>query len=280
MNLVEAIILGAVQGLTEFLPISSSAHLSVIPWVFNWTTPGLTFDVALHLGTLFALLAYFWRDWYDMIYAYIGSKRFPKAEYEQKFTPEQRSHGKLIWPILIACIPAMIAGILLEDALDATFRTHPIYIAIPLTILGILLLIADRIGKKSKPLEEITLLDCIIIGVAQAFALVPGVSRSGITITTGLFCGLKRETAARFSFLLGSPIIFAAAAYKLLDIVKHGLPSGEAVLFITGTATAAIVGYLCIGFLMEYLKKRSMNIFVIYRFLFAAGIILVYFLRI
>lgn len=280
MNLIEAIILGAVQGLTEFLPISSSAHLAVIPWVFRWKEFGLTFDVALHVGTLFALLAYFWRDWYDMICSYIGSKKLSKAEYEQKFTAEQRSHGALIWPIIIACIPAMIAGVLLEKTLDSTFRSHPIYIALPLMVLGILLLIADRVGKKTKPLEEITLKDCMIIGVAQALALIPGVSRSGITITTGLFCGLKRETAARFSFLLGSPIILVAAAYKLLGIVKHGLPSGEAVIFLAGIITASIVGYLCIGFLMEYLKKRSMNIFVIYRFLFAAGIILVYMLRV
>jgi undecaprenyl-diphosphatase len=280
MSIIEAIIMGAVQGLTEFLPISSSAHLTVIPWILHWRSPGLTFDVALHLGTLFALLAYFWRDWYDMIRAYIGSKKLSKGEYEQKFTHEQRSNGSLIWPIIISCIPAMIAGVLFESKLDNTFRNHPVYIAIPLALLGILLIIADRTGKKTKPLDKITLKDCVLIGIAQAFALIPGVSRSGITITTGLFCGLKRETAARFSFLLGSPIIFAAAAYKLLDIIKHPLPSNEIVLFIAGTITAAIVGYLCIGFLIEYLKKRSMSVFAIYRFLFAAGIILVYMLRV
>lgn len=280
MSLIDAIILGAIQGLTEFLPISSSAHLSVIPWLFHWKTPGLTFDVALHMGTLLALTAYFWRDWYDMIRAYIWSKRLNKIEYEQKFTNEQRSNGALIWPIIIACLPAMIAGLLLEDILDNTFRGNPIYIAIPLMALGVLLLIADRTGKKMKQLGEITFKDCMLIGIAQAIALIPGVSRSGITITAGLFCGLRRDTAARFSFLLGSPIILGAALYKLIGIIDHGLPAGEANLFIAGTITATLVGYICIGFLMEYLKKRSMSIFVIYRFLFAAGIILVHMLRI
>lgn len=279
MNTIHAIILGAIQGLTEFLPISSSAHLEAVPWFLGWKTPGLTFDVALHVGTLFALLAYFWREWYDMIRAYVGSKKLNRSDYESQFTSEQRSDASLIWPIIIACIPAGIAGILFEDVITLRFRSHPALIAIPLVALGILLLVADRIGRKSKPMDQITLKDCLIIGIAQAFALIPGVSRSGITITAGLFCGLKRDAAARFSFFLGAPIILAAAAYKLLGVAKHGLPSDQIAAFAMGIISATVVGYLCIGFLMDYLKKRRMDVFVIYRFVFSACIVAAYVLK-
>ncbi len=279
MNLIESIILGIIQGLTEFLPISSSAHLEVFPWFFGWETPGLTFDVSLHLGTLVALLLYFWRDWYDMIRAYIASKRMSKDDYIAKFTDEQRGNASLIWPIIIACIPAGLAGVFLEDTLIASFREHTVYVVFPLVVLGIILLAADRKGKKVKSMEEMSVVDCLIIGVAQAFALIPGVSRSGITITAGLLCGLKRDAAAKFSFFLGSPIILGAAVYKLMEVFINGIPASEVSFFLIGTISAAIVGYLCIGFLMDYLKKRNVDIFVIYRFVFAAIIVMVYLQR-
>ncbi|MHB0998051.1 MAG: undecaprenyl-diphosphatase UppP [Armatimonadota bacterium] len=276
MNVVQAIILGAIQGLTEFLPISSSAHLAIIPWALKWDTPGLTFDVSLHLGTLFAITAYFWRDWYEMISAYIGTTKFARKKISAKYSILNKSKGTLLWPIIVACLPAGIAGIGFEHLIENTFRENPYIIAYPMIILGILLLIADRYGKKTKPMESISPKDWIIIGLAQALAIIPGVSRSGVTITAGLFCGLQRDASARFSFLLGSPIIFGAALYKMLGIARDGLPSDQIVGFISGTLTATIVGYLCIGFLMEYLKKRSMGVFVGYRIAFGVGMLIIY----
>lgn len=279
MNVIEAIIIGAIQGLTEFLPISSSAHLEVIPWFFGWETPGLTFDVSLHLGTLVALLAYFWRDWCNMIRAFFASRRMDQNDYVKKFSEQERSDASLIIPIIIACIPAGISGVLFEGILEASIRSHPVYISLPLMAMGLLLFIADKMGKMQKDMHQLSFWDCIMIGIAQAFALIPGVSRSGITITAGLLCGLKRDAAARFSFFLGAPIILGAAGYKLMDIVIHGIPASEIKLFISGTLSAAAFGYLCIGFLLDYLKKRNMNIFVIYRFLLGAAIISVYLIR-
>jgi undecaprenyl-diphosphatase len=279
MNMIHAIILGIVQGLTEFLPISSSAHLEVIPWFFNWKELGLTFDVSLHLGTLIALLAYFWHDWYNMFRAFFASRRMSKNDYINEFPEEVRGDASLIVPIIIACIPAAITGTLFESTLEASVRSHPIYVVAPLMVMGLLLLIADRTAKTVKSMEDVTFWDCIIIGVAQAFALIPGVSRSGVTITAARFCGLKREAAARFSFFLGAPIILGAAAYKLLDVLKNGIPGSEVGAFIAGTLSATVVGYFCIGFLMDYLKKRSLNIFVIYRFALGMVITGVYLYR-
>ena len=267
MDIIQAIILGAIQGLTEFIPISSSAHLVILPWLFHWKTPGLLFDVSLHLGTLIALLAFFWREWYNTAKASISERKGK--------LPAGRS---FFVPLIFACVPAGIAGISFEGAVEHIFR-NPACIGTAMIGLGIILFIADRYGRKQRSIDSITIRDWIIIGLAQAFAIIPGVSRSGITITAGLFCGLQRETAAKFSFLIGAPIIFGAAVYELRKIFEHGLPGDQVVPFITGVLTAAIVGYLCIGFLLAYLKKRSAVIFVAYRVVFGIGVIAMYLLR-
>ncbi|MCL6520431.1 MAG: undecaprenyl-diphosphatase UppP [Armatimonadetes bacterium] len=276
MHIIEAIILGAVQGLTEFIPISSSAHLIIIPWIANWKTHDLVFDLALHLGTLFALFSYFWREWYEMVRTSIERSRFKR---EQAGNSLPNSEALLLWPVIFACVPAALSGMYFEEVIEYGVRNKPTLIGAVTIVTGIVLLLADRLGKQRRPLKEITMKDWIIIGLAQALAIIPGVSRSGITITAGLFCGLKREAAARFSFLIGAPIIFGAGVYKLKDLFTDGLPSNQILPFILGVIVATVVGYICIGFLLNYLKKRSMGIFVAYRVVFGSAVILLAIIR-
>ena len=270
MDTIQAIILGAVQGLTEFIPISSSAHLIVVPWLFHWKPFGLAFDVALHLGTLFALVAYFWRDWYGLLRDSVTRARL---------RPSHDRKTMLLWPIIIASIPAAVAGKFLEHRIEDQVRSNFLLVGVVTIGLGMLLFAADRLGAKRRPAETVTLRDWLIIGVAQALAIVPGVSRSGITITAGLVCGLRRDAAARFSFLLGAPIILAAAVYELPDALKSVLTGGEWLQFTAGIAASAVVGYICIGFLMSYLRRRSTDLFVGYRVVFGLGVILLSLLR-
>lgn len=275
MDALQAVILGAIQGLTEFIPISSSAHLVILRWFLGWDAHDLVFDVALHMGTLFALLAYFWREWYGMIKAYFATTRFAKPREAQELSSAaSEAHGVLLWPILFACVPAGFVGVLFEDMAEQSFRGRPVLIGATLIGLGIVLFVADRIGKKTRPMHSVGLGDWIIIGLAQALAIVPGVSRSGITITAGLLCGLQREAAARFSFLLGAPIIFGAGVFELRRVFLYGLPAGEIPPLLLGVATSTLVGYLCIRFLIEYLKKRNVDLFVAYRLVLGAGVII------
>ena len=251
MNLIQAIVLGAVQGLTEFLPISSTAHLIIIPKLFGWKDPGLTFDVALHLGTLVALLVYFRQEWINLAQSgidYIGG----------------RKKDPLVFYIIAATVPAGIAGPFLEKMADRELRDLRI-IAVALALLALVLVVAEIKGRKRKDLGEIGLSDAMTVGFAQALAIVPGVSRSGVTITAGLFRGMKRDAAARFSFFLSTPLIAGAAAKKTLDVVKEGLPSAEAVPFVAGMIVSAIVGYAAIKILLRYLQTHSTFVFVYYR---------------
>lgn len=247
----EAIILGAVQGLTEFLPISSTAHLILLPWFFNWRgdVNTLTFDIALHAGTLCALLIFFWRDWFEILM----KKR------------------RLLGFILLASVPAGTAGLLLDDIVSDSPRS-PYTISISLVVIGFVMLLSENIYRH-KTIDDISLSDALIIGVLQAVALIPGVSRSGITISAGLFRGLQRDESARFSFLLSTPVIAGATllhAEKMIAGDGHyNLP-----LFAAGFATATAVGFIAIKFLLYYFKKHPINIFVYYRFLLAGVIIL------
>jgi undecaprenyl-diphosphatase len=250
-----AITLGLVQGLAEFLPISSSAHLILTPWFLGWPDPGLTFDVALHLGTLIAVLAYFWRDWLRLLQA----------------APRPRSaNGKLLWLLALAAIPGGIAGMLLDNLAEQALRS-PLLIAGTLALMGLALLAADRLGRRDRQLHDIGLVDALAIGFAQALAIIPGVSRSGITIAVARARGLDRSAAARFSFLLGTPITAGAALYKLRDLA--GTPGALDGPFIAGVATAALVGALSIGVLLRYLQRAGLEIFVIYRLLLAGLVV-------
>ena len=214
MPILEAIVLGIVQGLTEFLPVSSTAHLALVPWLVstlglaNWPDPGLTFDVALHAGTLFAILLYFWRTWIQIIRAALGGKvvRFSEVRDDVRdLTPaEEQRERQLLWFMIAATIPAALAGALLEKHIETTFRA-PALVASMLIVVAVIMWIAERMSKFEKPLPQIGLGDALTVGVMQAFAVIPGVSRSGITITGGLFRNFTREAAARFSFLLSTP---------------------------------------------------------------------------
>jgi undecaprenyl-diphosphatase len=256
VTIFEAIVLGVVQGLAEFLPISSSGHLILVPWLLHWPPHGLTFDLALHLGTSIALLGYFWRDWLALGTAVVSGLTDAKARASVEW--------RLAWLIVIGCIPAGIVGILFEDVIEEMFREPPL-IALMLIAFGLVLLVADMVGKRVRELEHVTLVDSVLIGCAQVLALMPGVSRSGITMTAGLFRGLDRGSAARFSFLLSAPITVAAALYKLRVLVKEPLTGNETVAFLVGIVTAAVVGTLAIGFLLRYLQRQPVNVFVWYR---------------
>jgi undecaprenyl-diphosphatase len=244
------LIMGIVQGLTEFLPVSSTAHLILFPWFFHWRgeLDSLTFDIALHAGTLLSLVICFWKDWIDLILR----KR------------------KLFWLIMLASVPAGLAGFFLNDLVENTFRS-PYVIVVSLVVFGGVMLLAEKMNK-TKTVDRVTLPDAITIGIAQAIALIPGVSRSGITISAGLFRGLEREASARFSFLLSMPIIAGAT---LLHAKK--LMAGQADhnwdLFIIGFMSSAITGFAAIKFLLSFFKKHPLDVFAYYRFGLAAVII-------
>ena len=286
MLILQAIILGIVQGLAEFIPISSSAHLVIVPWLFGWNDPvldSLSFDVALHLGTLLALLVFFAADWVRLIRAGVASI------VERKVGDDV--DRRLAWLIVIGTIPGGIAGVLGEKAITDLFHKPNVPIAalamvvmaVIVALLGAALYIAERIAAHECGMDKITLKDTIWIGLAQALAIFPGVSRSGSTITAGLAVGLERETAARFSFLLSAPIIAGAGAKSLLEIysgIKSGaIAQGELILFPIGFIAAAVSGYLAIRFLLRYLQKNSTDVFVYYRWALALLIVAVAVLR-
>ncbi len=257
----QAIILGLVQGLGEFLPISSSAHLILVPWFFGWPSAGLAFDVALHLGTLAAVTIYFWRD-------LIG------VAYEGLTKGTRTTMGRIGWGIVVGSIPAAVLGLLLKEQVETTFR-NPLQIAILLALLGVILYIADRRGRKNRSLEDLSILDIFWIGVGQALAIIPGFSRSGTTMTAGLLLGLDRESAAKISFLLGWPAIFGAGILALSDLPPGGLTPE----FWTGIAVSMLSGYAVIAFLMEYLRRGTFFVFAAYRVVLAAVTILLFFAR-
>ncbi len=264
VTLYEAIVLGLVQGLAEFLPISSSGHLVLVPWLAGWPPHGLTFDLALHLGTSVALLAYFWRDWLNLAKGVIAGITNPKAR--------ESDDWRLAWLIVLGCIPAGIVGVLFEDYIEATVR-QPALIALLLMVFGLLMLVADRVGRRDRSLQQITLVDAVVIGCAQILSLAPGVSRSGVTMTAGLFRGLDRPSAARYSFLLSAPITLAAALFKLRVLLREPLTGSEVIAFTVGVATAAIVGALAIGFLMRYIQRQSLDVFVWWRLVFGSFVL-------
>lgn len=266
MTITEAVILGVVQGLGEFLPISSSAHLVITPWLLRFPDPGLAFDVALHAGTLIALLAYFWRDWARLTAAFFTSLKKKRATYSQD--------EKLIWYLIIASVPGAIAGKLLEEQADTIFRS-PLLIAGTMTVMGLVLWAADQLQKHRIDLQHMGLKESIIVGLSQALAIVPGVSRSGSTMSAGLFLGLTRETAARFSFLMALPITLGAVLVKARDFFSHSVGVPE----LVGIAVSAVTGFLAIKYMLAYVRKYSYRIFVAYRLLFSLVIVVVYLFR-
>jgi len=267
MTIGQAIVLGIVQGLGEYLPISSSGHLIVVPWLLGWTVQSLSFDVALHVGTLFAVLWAFAGDWWRLL---SGAWRGLRAG-----RPFQTEEGRLLLCLVLASIPGAVAGVLLEKWADTTFRT-PALVGVTMAVMGLVLLLADRRAEGGTgTLPSVSLRDAMIIGTAQALALVPGVSRSGSTISAALFLRYKREDAARFSFLLATPITAGAALMK----VPHLLKGGDHGVVAAGMVAAAVVGFASIKLLLAYVRTHTYRPFVWYRLAFALLIAVVYFMH-
>ncbi|HTR37762.1 MAG TPA: undecaprenyl-diphosphatase UppP [Bryobacteraceae bacterium] len=265
MPIYQVVVLSVVQALTEFLPISSTAHLVLVPWLFGWKDAGLTFDVALHAGTLVAILIYFWKDWVQIIGQGIG--------FNWGSDPQLRKNPGLLWLLAVASIPIGIVGLLFDKQADTTWR-QPYLIGAMLIIVGIVIWMAERRRIGDKSMERTGWADGIVVGIAQAFAVIPGVSRSGSTISAGLFRDMTRETAARFSFLLATPAIAAAVAKKAYDVHKSGgLPAEMKVPIALGIVLTGILGAIVIAFFLRYLRHRSLMPFVYYRIIF--GIIVI-----
>lgn len=267
MEIVHSIILGIVQGLTEFLPISSSAHLNVFPWIFGWDEISESFDVALHLGTLFAILIFFFKDWINLI----------KGGFNKVFKKEDSTDGRIFWYLVIATIPAGILSLVLDKISDMivgdNLNLEMGLIAVALIVMGIILYIVDKKSDSKVDYENISMKQSIFVGISQALAAAfPGVSRSGITMTVARLLKIDRESAAKFSFLLATPIVAAAV---LVDITSFSL----SLPFILGILASFLVGLFVIKFLMDYLKKGSFKIFAIYRIIFGLIILGIIFIR-
>ncbi|MBV8207128.1 MAG: undecaprenyl-diphosphate phosphatase [Acidobacteria bacterium] len=294
MPIYQAIVLGLIQGVTEFLPVSSSGHLIIIPWLLNWKDPGLTFDVALHAGTLVAVLIYFAPTWMRILRGALGggdaANRVVLAPVERKeevlvaanqggasvavrtstyleAAPGEQGGRWLLWFILLATVPGAIVGALLEKRAETSLRA-PVLIAGTMIGVGLLMWLAEYMGSQRKRLEQVSLFDSILVGMAQACAIVPGVSRSGSTIAVGLFRGLSRDAAARFSFLLSTPIIAGAVLLKAHHMLKEPLAHDMWAPFLAGFVVSAIVGYAAIAIFIGYLRTHSLKLFVVYRVVF------------
>jgi undecaprenyl-diphosphatase len=273
LPIYQVVVLAIVQGLAEFIPVSSSGHLIIVRRLLGWNelSPAheLTFDVALHFGTLLSVLFYFRRTWFQIIRAALGGKvvRFSEADGDdQNLTAdEQREERLLLWFLAIATIPGAIAGKLLEHSAEDYFREHIFLIAGALIVVALLMWWGEKFSRFTKPLTRITFSDALIVGCAQATALIPGVSRSGSTITAGLFRNMTREAAVRFSFLLSTPLIAGAALLKAHELKKEGLPAGMHMPFLVGVVISAIVGYAAIAWLIRYLQSNSLKVFIVYR---------------
>ncbi|MCR4435817.1 MAG: undecaprenyl-diphosphate phosphatase [Clostridiales bacterium] len=260
MSILQAIIYGIVQGIGEFLPISSTAHLVLLPWLFGWKDPGVVFDVALHLGTAIAVILFFIRDWIRIIGAGLTK---PKTQ-----------DGKLFWSLVLATIPGGLFGVLLDKHME-NFRNAAL-IGVMLIVMGIILYLADKYGNKTVNITETGIKRSIIIGIAQVFAVIPGISRSGITMSAGRLLGMTRESIARFTFLMSAPIILGDALYHAKDLVNTSIDKAH---FFAAMITAAVVGALSIKFLLDYLKSKGFGIFTIYRCILGVLVIVACFLR-
>lgn len=266
MTVFQALVLGILQGLAEFLPISSSAHLALAPWVFGWRDPGLAFDVALHVGTLVAVLWYFNQEWRNLAVAFFRLVRTRRAD-----TDEER---RVIY-LVIATIPGALAGLALEDHAESTFR-DPVLIAIALIVMGVILWLVDRLAPYARPLSSMRWLDALLVGIGQMFAIIPGVSRSGSTITAGRALKFSREAAAVFSFLMSAPITFAAIVLKVPEAIRE---TGISAPLIVGVLASAASGWLAISVLLKLVARHGYAVFAAYRLVLGAAILALAFSR-
>lgn len=262
MDYLQIIILALVQGLTEFLPISSSAHLILVPVILHWPDQGLVFDVAMHVGSLAAVMLYFRKEIVTMTVAWFGSA------LKQKHNQDSR----LAWWVILGTVPAVLAGLLFKDVIETQLRS-PLVIAWATIGFGVLLGVADRVAKHVRNEYSMTFKDTLIIGGFQALALIPGTSRSGITMTAGLFLGLNRDAAARFSFLLSIPIILASGLFKTKDLLESNQPV-DWFLLVLSVVLSALAAWLCIHFFLKLINRIGMMPFVVYRLVL--GVFLLY----
>ena len=271
MPILQVIILALVQGLTEFLPVSSTAHLYLTSWLFGWQLEGLDFDIPLHIGTLLAVLIYFARDWVQVIAQGFGMR--------MKGDEELQHNHMLLWLLAIASVPVGVAGLLFNKQAETVWR-NPFVIGAMLIVVGVLMYLAENAGRQQRDLSSLNLPDAVTIGLAQALAVVPGTSRSGITITAGLFRNMTRESAARFSFLLSTPAIAAAAGKALHEMHKkgglHGVLNTD---FLLGVGVSALTGCFVIGWFLHYLRRSGLRPFVYYRIVFGIIVIALAFIR-
>jgi undecaprenyl-diphosphatase len=254
MNLLQALILGILQGATEFLPVSSSGHLVLVPWLLGWPAPGLAFDTVVHWGTAVAVIAYFWRDWIALIRAAFRSLR------ERSLAD---ANARLAWCIVIGSAPAAVIGYLLEGFFEGVF-SRPVAVAAFLLVTAAILAASERWSRRERDLGALTWRDALLVGLAQAAAILPGISRSGATIAAGIGRGLKRESAARFSFLLATPIILGAGLLQVADLAQTGSLAAQVPALVAGFLAAGLVGLGCIHFLLRYLQRRPLYPFAIY----------------
>jgi len=283
VNLIQALFLGILQGATEFLPVSSSGHLVLVPWLLGWPAPGLAFDALVHWGTALAIVVYFWRDWVALVRAALRSllvlvrPRVRRAQADESVSEPQavpirkscasvlwaQAEARLAWLILLGTLPGVLAGWLLEGLFEGLFA-RPVAAAAFLLVTAALLTASERFSRRERGLDTLTWRDALLVGLAQALAILPGLSRSGATIAAGLARGLKREQAARFSFLLATPIILGAGLLKLGELAQVGGLAAQAPALVAGFLAAGLVGLGCIYFLLRYLQHRRLYPFAVY----------------
>jgi undecaprenyl-diphosphatase len=265
MSLMRALILGILQGATEFLPVSSSGHLVLVPWLLGWPDPGLAFDTMVHWGTAFAVLGYFWRDWLNLL----------QSSWQVVRTRSLEPPGaRLVVLLILGTLPAAVAGYLLEDFFESMFA-RPAAAAGFLLVTAGFLAVSERLTHRCRELEELGKRDALTVGTAQALAIFPGISRSGATIAAGMGRGLTRAAAARFSFLLATPIILGAGTFKLLDLAQAGELAAQTPSLVVGFLFALLVGLACIHFLLRYLQRHSLYPFAIYCSVVGIGSLLI-----
>jgi len=272
VNLLQAFFLGVLQGATEFLPVSSSGHLVLVPWLLRWQSPGLAFDTVVHWGTALAVIVYFWEEWVQLVrgaFLSLGRVRFLRSSTASgaESGADETAGGSLAWLILLGTVPGVLLGYLLEDFFESMFA-RPAAAASFLFVTAILLAASERLGRHRRSLDELEWFDALIIGVGQALAIFPGISRSGATIAAGLAREMEREPAAHFSFLLATPIILGAGLLKVVELAQMGGLEAQAPTLALGFVASAVVGFVCVHLLLRYLQRRRLYPFAVYCALF------------
>jgi undecaprenyl-diphosphatase len=254
MDIWQAIVLGILQGATEFVPVSSSGHLVLVPWLLRWPEPGLVFDTMVHWGTLLAVLAYFWKDWWLLVTAWL--RGLARGDWSDP-------HARMMWLLILGSVPAAIAGFFLEDFFESLF-SEPVWVSFFLLVTALLLAVSEWLARQEREARDLNWKDALVIGLAQAAAIAPGISRSGATISAGLSRRLRRADAARFSFLLSTPAIFGAGLLQTPDLLAGSNPLAQVPILVAGFVAAALAGYICIWALLRYLQRGQLYPFAVY----------------